>query len=62
MFWVEHTDDYLNRIGDERERAERRNRLLRALRGSTPPFDSATEKQLRAVMREQLRAQTEHGR
>ncbi len=62
MFWVEHPDDYLNRIDDERERAERRERLMRALRGSTPPFDSATEKQLRGVMREQLRTRTEPGR
>lgn len=62
MFMVEHPDDYLNRIKDERDRMERRNRLVRALRGSTPPFGSATEQELRAVMREQLRTRTELGR
>jgi hypothetical protein len=62
MFWVEHPDDYLNRIDDERERAERRERLMRGLRGSTPPFDTAIETQLRGVMREQLRTRTEPSR
>jgi len=62
MFLIEHPDDYLNRIKDERDRAERRDRIVRALRGSTPPFGSATEKQLRAVMREQLLTRTEPGR
>jgi hypothetical protein len=62
MFWVEHPDDYLNRIDYEEELMLRRNRLVRALRGSTPPFDSATEQQLRAVMREQLRTRTEPSR
>ena len=42
--------------------AEERNRLQRALRGSTPPFSEATERELRAVMRDQLRASTEPGR
>ncbi len=62
MFWVEHPDDYLNRIDYERDLILRRNRLIRALRGSTPPFDSTTENQLRAVMQEQMRTRTEPGR
>jgi hypothetical protein len=62
MFLVEHPDDYLNRIEDERQRIERRNTLIRALRGSTPPFGAVTETQLRIVMREQLRTRTEPGR
>jgi len=62
MFLIEHPTDYLNRIEAERERMDRRNRLLRALRGSTPPFSQATEQELRRVMREQLRAQVEPGR
>ena len=57
MFLIEHPDDYLNRIEDERQRIERRNTSIRALRGATPPFDTATERKLRNVMREQLRAQ-----
>ena len=61
MFLVEHPDDYLNRINDERDRTERRNRPVRALRGSTPPFGSVTEKELRTVMREQLRTRTAPG-
>ena len=56
MFLVEHPDDYLSRIEDERHRIDRRNTLIRALRGATPPFDTSTERQLRTVMREQLRA------
>jgi hypothetical protein len=62
MFQIEHPTDYLNRIEAERDRIDRRNRLLRALRGSTPPFSRATEQELRRVMREQLQAQTEAGR
>jgi hypothetical protein len=60
MFWIEHPDDYLNRIDYERDLAERRNRLVRALRGGSPPFADATERELRAVMREQLRTQEAH--
>jgi hypothetical protein len=62
MFNIEHPDDYLSRFAEERERHERRARLLRALRGSTPPFSDATERELRSLMREELRTQTEHGR
>jgi hypothetical protein len=62
MFNIEHPDDYLSRITQERERQERRARLLRALRGSTPPFSEATERELRTLMQEQLQTQTEHSR
>ncbi len=62
MFQIEHPTDYLNRVNDERTRIEKRNQLLRALRGSTPPFSGATEEQLRSVMRDQLQAQTDSGR
>jgi hypothetical protein len=62
MFNIEHPDDYLDRVDADRRRIEERNRLMRALRGSTPPFDAATERQLRDVMRRQLRAQGEPGR
>lgn len=62
MFQIEHPTDYLNRVNDERTRIEKRNQLLRALRGSTPPFSGATEEQLRSVMRDQLKAQTDSGR
>jgi hypothetical protein len=62
MFQIEHPTDYLKRVDAERERIDRRNRLMRALRGSTPPFSQATERELRGVMTEQLHAQTEAGR
>jgi len=62
MFQIEHPDDFLLRFDQDRRRMEERNRLLRALRGSAPPFSEATEAQLRSVMRDQLHAQTEAGR
>ncbi|HEY7451143.1 MAG TPA: hypothetical protein VIA02_01325 [Candidatus Limnocylindria bacterium] len=62
MFNIEHPDDYLDRVDADRGRIEERNRLMRALRGSTPPFDAATERELRDVMRRQLQAQSEPGR
>ena len=62
MFRIEHPDDYLARIEAERELRERRNRLARALRGSIPPFDGEVERELRRVMQESLRTQTEPNR
>ncbi len=62
MFYIEHPTDFLNRTEQEQERIERRARLLRALRGTTPPFGEATERELRNLMREQLEAQTEGAR
>ncbi|MGH2463496.1 MAG: hypothetical protein ACRDFZ_07740 [Candidatus Limnocylindria bacterium] len=62
MFQIEHPTHYLNRVEAERDRIDRRNRLIRALRGSTPPFGQTTEQDLRRVMREELHAQTEAGR
>jgi hypothetical protein len=58
MFQIEHPTDYLSRIEDERRLMERRAHLVRALRGATPPFSDATERELRSVMRRQLEAQT----
>jgi hypothetical protein len=62
MFQIEHPDDFLFRFDQDRRRIEERNRLMRALRGSAPPFSEATEARLRLVMRDQLHAQTEAGR
>ena len=62
MFQIEHPTDFMDRTEQERERIERRARLLRALRGTTPPFGEATERELRNLMREQLKAQTEGAR
>jgi hypothetical protein len=62
MFQIEHPTDYLSRVEAERRLIERRASLLRALRGSVPPFSEATERELRAVMRDQLQAQTDGGR
>ncbi len=62
MFQIEHPTDYLNRVNDERTRIEKRNQLVRALRGSTPPFSGTTEEELQTLMRDQLQAQTDSGR
>lgn len=62
MFQIEHPDDFLLRFDQDRRRIEERNRLMRALRGSAPPFSQATEQELRRLMRDQLHAQTEAGR
>jgi hypothetical protein len=62
MFQIEHPTDYLARIEDERRLIERRAQLLRALRGATPPFSDATERELRSVMRQQLEARAHAGR
>jgi len=62
MFQIEHPDDFLLRFDQDRRRIDERNRLIRALRGSAPPFSEATEARLRSVMRDQMRAQVEPGR
>jgi hypothetical protein len=56
MFQIEHPTDFLSRVEADRRRIERRAQLLRALRGAAPPFSETTERELRAVMREQLEA------
>jgi hypothetical protein len=56
MFQIEHPTDYLSRIDAERRRLERRAALIRALRGAAPPFGETTERELRALMREELEA------
>ena len=50
MFLFHHPEDYLQALDVERERIERRNRLVRELRGATPPFDGATTSRLAAAM------------
>lgn len=51
MFQFEHPDDYIERQADERARRDRRNELIRALRGAVPPFSEETERKLSASMR-----------
>ncbi len=50
MFLFQHPEEYLRALEVERERNERRNRLLRELRGATPPFDGGTTRRLAAAM------------
>jgi hypothetical protein len=50
MFLFQHPRDHLDAVELERERIERRNRLLRELRGATPPFDGAPTSRLAAAM------------
>ena len=52
MFLFQHPEDYLRSLEVERERREQRRRLLRELRGATPPFDEATTRRLAAAMTE----------
>lgn len=52
MILYQHPDDYLKRFHEERGRMERRAQLLRALRGTTPPFDGPTQKRLEQVLPE----------
>ena len=45
-----HTEEYLRLLEQERERSERRNQLLRELRGVTPPFGEALTRRLAAAL------------
>ncbi len=53
MNLYQHPDDYLERFHQERERIERRARLLRELRGSVPPFDGPARRRLEETLKEQ---------
>lgn len=53
MNLYQHPDDYLERFNQERERVERRSRLLRELRGAVPPFDGPSRLRLEETLREQ---------
>jgi hypothetical protein len=52
MFQFEHPEDYVQRISQEEARRDRRIEQLRALRGSVPPFSTATDERLTASLRE----------
>jgi hypothetical protein len=49
MFLFQHPEEYLRSLEAERDRIERRTRLLRDLRGATPPFDEAQSRRLTAA-------------
>lgn len=51
-FLFQQPDEFLERFHGERRRAEERAQLLRALRGSTPPFDAAVQRRLDKAMAE----------
>lgn len=53
MNLYQHPDDYLQRFNQERERIERRARLLRELRGAVPPFDGPSQRRLGDAVKEQ---------
>jgi hypothetical protein len=53
MNLYQHPDDYLERFHQERERIERRARLLRELRGAVPPFDGPSQRRLEKALGEQ---------
>lgn len=52
MFLFQHPEEYLRSLASDRERVERRNRLLRELRGSVPPFGEAQTRRLAAALAE----------
>ncbi len=53
MNLYQHPDDYLERFHQERERIERRARLLHELRGAVPPFDGPSRQRLEGTLKEQ---------
>ena len=52
MNLFEHPEEYLQHRAEEEARRDRRIELLRALRGSVPPFSAEAERKLAASLRE----------
>jgi hypothetical protein len=52
MFLWPYREDLIRSEEDEREQRERRNHLLRELRGATPPFDGGLTQRLAGAMAE----------
>jgi len=52
MILYEHPDEYLRRLREEEARREHRDQLVRALRGTIPPFDEGRQQQLMKALRE----------
>ena len=52
MFLFPYREDLIRSEAEERERRERRNHLLRELRGATPPFDGGLTQRLAGAMAE----------
>ena len=52
MFLFHHPEEYLHSLEVDRERNERQRRLLRELRGATPPFGEALTRRLAASLSE----------
>lgn len=48
-----YREDVIRAEAEERQRLERRNLLLRQLRGATPPFDGGVARRLVAALAEQ---------
>jgi len=48
-----YREDLIHAEAEERQRLERRNHLLRELRGATPPFDGGVTRRLVAALAEQ---------
>jgi hypothetical protein len=49
-FLFQQPDEFLDRFNEERQRSERIAQLARALRGSTPPFDTPGRRRLSDAM------------
>jgi hypothetical protein len=61
-FLFQQPDEFLERFNAERRRAERIAQLTRALRGATPPFDTALQRQLQQAMSQRSHAPSGSGR
>jgi hypothetical protein len=48
-----YREDLIHGEAEERQRLERRNLMLRELRGATPPFDGGVARRLVAALAEQ---------
>ncbi len=51
-----YREDLIRAEAEDRQRLERRNLLLRELRGATPPFDGGVARRLVAALAEQAGA------
>lgn len=51
-----YREDLIRAEAEERQRLERRNLMLRELRGAAPPFDGGVTRRLVAALAEQARA------
>ena len=57
-----YREDLIRSEAEERERMERRNHLLRELRGAAPPFDGGLTRRLVTALAETAGGSSQHDR